>query len=214
MVNQPGAGPEHAPDERLLAEFLGGDHRAFERLVSRYSDDLFRFVARFIRSPAAAEDVVQETFIQVYQSAGGFDPSRRFRPWLFTIAANKARDQLRVRLRRKELPLGAPAGDDGDGGGPAAYLDFLADEGAAPDQALLDDEQRERVGRIVSQMPDTLREVLVLGYYHRFPYKEIADILSIPLGTVKSRLHAAVACFAKGYMKLEQAESAGAETND
>lgn len=187
------------PDEELLREFLAGDEEAFTALVRRYSRDLFTFVARFIQNPAAAEDVIQDTFVQVHQSAGGFDLSRRFRPWLYTIAANKARDQLRERTRRREVPMGGTAASDEAGQG--SYLDFLADDSAAPGEALEASEQRELVRRIVSSMPPHLREILILGYYQRLPYKEIADILAIPLGTVKSRLHAAVAVFADAYKK-------------
>ena len=190
------------PDEALLREFLAGDEEAFAALVRRHSLDLFTFVARFIRNPAAAEDVVQDTFVQVYQSAGGFDLSRRFRPWLYTIAANKARDHLRERTRRREVPVSGSS--DVDGVGQVSYLDFLADDAVAPGKALERGEQRDLVRGIVASMPPHLREILVLGYYQRIPYKEIAEILSIPLGTVKSRLHAAVAAFAEAYKKMER----------
>lgn len=209
-MNRRGDRVSAASDESLLADFLSGDQGAFERLVDRHSEDLFRFVGRFIRNGAASEDVVQETFIQVYQSAAGFDLSRRFRPWLFTIAANKARDHLRSRMRKKELPLTQGGGGDSES---VSYLDFLSDDEAAPESALEAEETRQRVGGIVSRMPDNLREVLVLGYFHRFAYKEIADMLSIPLGTVKSRLHAAVSYFAQEYKKLENQDPASAKND-
>lgn len=201
------AGTESASDEQLLAGFLAGDDKAFTALVERYSQELFQFVARFVRSPAAAEDVLQETFVQVYQAAAGFDPSRRFRPWMFTIAANKARDYLRGRARKKEVPLSTVSSSDSSE--EVSYLDFLSDPSAAPGEKLEADERQEVVRSIVTQMPDHLREVLVLGYYHRFPYREMAEVLSIPLGTVKSRLHAAVSYFAEAYRREEEARSGG-----
>jgi RNA polymerase sigma-70 factor (ECF subfamily) len=184
-------------DEQLLAEFLDGNDRAFESLVRRYTEELYFFVARFVGSRATAEDVVQETFIQVHQSAGGFDASRRFKPWLFTIAANKARDLLRSRGRKREVSIESarPAAED-EG---QSLLTFLSDPGHQPGTSLEEAEEAEVVREVVSRMPDNLREVLVLGYYHRLPYKEIAEVLNIPLGTVKSRLHAAVAHFAAAY---------------
>lgn len=197
-----------ASDEQLLAGFLAGDQGAFRRLVEKHSEELFRFVARFVRSAAVADDVVQETFVQVFQSAEAFDPAKRFRPWLFTIAANKARDHLRSKVRRREVPLAATA--PGDDASEVSYLDFLADDQTGPESAMEDEESRQRVRTIVSRMPDNLREVLVLGYYQRFAYKEIAEILSIPLGTVKSRLHAAVSYFAEAYRKDEQHRQNGA----
>ncbi|MCZ6697742.1 MAG: sigma-70 family RNA polymerase sigma factor [Planctomycetota bacterium] len=193
-------GEGHHSDGELLAAFLAGDEVAFATLVGRYGPELYQFIARFVQNSAAAEDVVQETFAQVHQSAAGFDLARRFRPWLFTIAANKARDHLRSRARKREVSLNAghhsAAQDEG-----VSYLDFLADDSLSPHEALEGEEQREAVRKIVSQMPDHLREILVLGYYQRFPYKEIAEVLAIPLGTVKSRLHAAVSHFAAAYRR-------------
>jgi RNA polymerase sigma-70 factor (ECF subfamily) len=206
-VDREQAGTESASDEQLLAGFLAGDDKAFTALVERYSQELFQFVARFVRSPAAAEDVLQETFVQVYQAAAGFDPSRRFRPWMFTIAANKARDYLRGRARKKEVPLTTVSSSDSSE--EVSYLDFLSDPSSAPGEKLEADERQEVVRSIVTQMPDHLREVLVLGYYHRFPYREMAEVLSIPLGTVKSRLHAAVSYFAEAYRREEEARSGG-----
>lgn len=194
-------------DEQLLGQFLAGDEAAFTTLVQRYSSTLYQFVARFVRNTAAAEDVVQETFVQVHQSANGFDTDRRFRPWLFTIAANKARDHLRGRSRKREVSLSVQQGSSDDEES-ISYLDFFSDESNSPSDILEADEQQILVRKIVSQMPDHLREVLVLGYYQRFPYKEIAEVLAIPLGTVKSRLHAAVSHFATVYQReLEDKKS-------
>ncbi|MFQ5429615.1 MAG: RNA polymerase sigma factor [Phycisphaerae bacterium] len=189
---------EPRSDERLLAEFLAGDESAFPVLVERYAPGLYQFVARFVRDGATAEDIVQETFVQVHQSAGAFDETRRFRPWLFTIAANKARDQIRAKGRKREVSLSGQSGTS-DHEDQASYLDFFSDRGASPSEIVEDEEQRRIVRAIVDGMPHHLREVLILGYYQRFPYKEIAEVLAIPLGTVKSRLHAAVKHFAAAY---------------
>ncbi len=199
MTNQ-ADGVGQKTDEQLLAEFLAGSAASFSALVVRHSPDLHQFVSRFVRNSATADDLVQETFVQVHQSAAGFDATRRFRPWLFTIAANKARDHLRSRARKREVSLSAPAGGT-DHENQASYLDFFADDSTAPDENLSTTEQQAIVRRIVSDMPDALREVLVLGYYQRFPYKDIAEVLAIPLGTVKSRLHTAVSHFAEAYKR-------------
>lgn len=193
------AGPPS--DEQLLADFLAGDEAAFTTLVERHHVEVFQFAARFVGPGAAAEDIVQDSFVQVYQSADSFDAARRFRPWLFTIAANKARDYLRGRGRRREVSISGGASIDE--GSESSYLDFLADDTPAPGVAMQVEEQRLAVRRIIEQMPDALREVLLMAYYHRLSYKDIAESLSIPLGTVKSRLHAAVSHFARAY-KLEE----------
>ena len=185
-------------DEQLLAEYVGGQSEGFELLVRRHGQELFRFLVRFTGSAVAAEDIVQETFLQVHLSASTFDGTRRLKPWLFTIAANKARDMLRSRARRPEVPLDAHvgAGEDDES---QRFLDFLADSSNLPSVTLEEDEERQFVRNVLSKMPEHLREVLVLSYYHRFPYKEIAEILGVPLGTVKSRLHAAVGYFGQAY---------------
>ena len=111
-------------DERLLQEYLDGDAASFELLVRRHTQELYQFALRFTSDSVAAEDVVQETLLQVHTSAGNFDPKRRFKPWLFTVAANKARDHLRRRKRRRELPFDAkiPSEDQAS----QSFIDLLS----------------------------------------------------------------------------------------
>jgi len=133
--------------------------------------------------------------MQVFQSLERFDEKKTFKPWLFTIAANKARDYLRKHKRQRPMPLSAPV--DGPGGTGRSMVDLLEADLPAPPAALEQAELKERVRLVIDSMPDHLREVLLLAYFNQFAYAEIADMLSIPLGTVKSRLHSAVASFAK-----------------
>ena len=184
-------------DEQLLQEYLEGDGASFELLVRRHTQELYQFVVRFTGDSVAAEDVVQEALLQVHTSAGSFDATRRFKPWLFTVAANKARDYLRRRKRRRELPFDAPIPSQDQAG--QRFVDLLSGDEDTPDRYLLLEEKRRVVKNAIDTMPTKLREVLILAYYHRFPYKDIVDVVGIPLGTVKSRLHAAVACFADCY---------------
>jgi RNA polymerase sigma-70 factor (ECF subfamily) len=178
----------------LLARHLDGDPRAFEALIDRYRRELFSFLVRFTGNRAMAEDVFQETFLQLHLSAATFDTSRRLKPWLFTIAANKARDALRSRSRRQAAPLDADiSGSDGK----ATYGDLMPSDVPQPDESLMNLETRSAVQNIVDEMPENLRTVLLLNYFHGFAYKDIAEMLGVPLGTVKSRLHAAVKQFAR-----------------
>src|SRR5687768_1408965 len=122
-------------DESLLEAYLNGDMPAFQRLVERYQRELYHFLVRFLGDRAAAEDVFQETFLQVHQSGGQFDLSRRFRPWLFTIAANKARDLMRSQARRPTSPLQADISPgEGDGGG--QFIDLMAADIPGPSDAI------------------------------------------------------------------------------
>lgn len=187
--------PPQVSDEALLAAYRVGDKQSFATLVSRYQRELFHFLVRFLGNRAAAEDIFQETFLQVHQSAEAFDLQRRFKPWLFTIAANKARDLIRSQARRPTNPLQASIAPGDDDGG--EFIDLMKAAVELPDEPLGRKETQEKVQRVVNTMPEHLREILVLSYFNTFPYRQISDILGIPLGTVKSRLHAAVATFAE-----------------
>src|SRR3954462_15770168 len=197
-----GSGSEERTDEELLSAYRQGDRRSFSQLVERYQRELFHFLIRFLGDRAAAEDVFQEAFLQVHQSADQFDPSRRFRPWLFTIAANKARDLIRSQARRPTNPLQATIspGDEESG----EFMDLMSSVEDTPDEPMQRAELQQSVQKAVASMPEHLREILLLSYFHQFPYKQISDILEIPLGTVKSRLHAAVAHFADRWKSTNQ----------
>ncbi|MEM6749769.1 MAG: RNA polymerase sigma factor [Planctomycetota bacterium] len=182
-------------DEGLVTAYLDGRVEAFEELVGRYQDGLFRFLLRFVGSRASADDLFQETFLQVHQSAGTFDTRKRFKPWIFTIAANKARDHLRRNQRRSAASLSAPVRGAGDEGG-VSFVDLIEDPLPMPEDRTQVRETADLVREVVGSLPDHLREVLLLAYFEQFAYKEIAEMLGIPLGTVKSRLHAAVGGFA------------------
>ena len=187
-------------DEKLLKDFLGGNPASFELLVRRHSQELHQFVLRFTGDSVAAEDVVQDTLLQVHQAADQFDPTRRFKPWLFTIAANKARDYLRRRSRKREVSFEAQL--QSESGSTKRFIDLLSGEASSPDTGLLQEEMRQIVKAVVGEMPEPLKEVLILAYFHRFPYKHISEIVGIPLGTVKSRLHTAVIWFADKYRSV------------
>lgn len=194
-------------DEALFDTYLGGDLSAFRALVDRYHDDLIRFLTRLLGDRQGAEDVFQETFIQVHQSADTFDRTRRFRPWVFTIAANKGRDWLRKKNRRHEVDLHAPVSGRGGGGGGdsgrvTTYVDLMEIDIAGPTQRLSEEERDRLVQRALDSLPYSLREILLLAYFQKLSYAQIAEDLRIPLGTVKSRLHAAVAGFASRWKDL------------
>lgn len=200
----PPAGAPGPSDTELLQRHLSGDEKAFELLVHRYRRELYNFLGRFTGDRTLAEDIFQETFLQLHLSAAAFDPTRRLRPWLFTIAANKARDAMRKRARKQAAPLDAviSASQQGE----TSYIDLMPSNIPQPDESILNFETRQAVQNIVGQMPENLRTVLLLNYFHEFPYKDIADMLGVPLGTVKSRLHAAIKHFAKQWKAVADRE--------
>lgn len=199
MIEASAANQEFS-DNGLLQRHLDGDESAFTGLVERYRRELFSFLARFTGDVALADDVFQETFLQLHVSATKFDMSRRLKPWLFTIAANKARDAMRRRTRRQAVPLDAQVSQDDDQS--ASYADLMPADIPAPLETLMNQETRQAVQNIVSQMPENLRIVLVLSYFSDMAYKDIAEVVQAPLGTVKSRLHTAVKAFAEKWKRV------------
>lgn len=192
-------------DEILFDNYRKGDRDAIRPLIDRHLDDLMRFLTRLVGDRTGAEDVFQETFLQIHNAAHTFDMTRKFRPWLFTIAANKARDFLRRKGRRRMLELSAPVGNGqsgGDGDGAAEYVDLMEIDIPTPSAAAESEELSAQVQRAIDGLAPSLKEILLLAYFQRLSYAQIAEDLEIPLGTVKSRLHSAVAAFAKRWQEL------------
>ena len=197
---------EPASDEALMLAYLDGNRASFAELVERYRMELHQFLFRFLGSSAAADDVFQETFLQIHQSARTFDPQRRFKPWLFTIAANKARDWHRRHRRRGSISLDSPLGEDGES---LPLVDTLSGSDPLPSRPLEQSEEADLVKEVVDALPAHFREILLLSYFQRLSYNQIADSLRIPLGTVKSRLHSAVATFAERWRQARMDQEDG-----
>jgi len=184
-------------DAELLQRYMQGDETAFREIVGRYRNGLYAFLKQFLNQPDLVEDVFQETFLQLFTSRASFDLSRPLRPWLFTIAANKAKDALRKAQRTSAVAIGTIS--DAQDMSFDEMLDTLSSDNAVPYDEVERNETAERVGAVIANMPESLREILSLAYFNKFSYKQMAEIIGIPIGTVKSRLHTAVARFAKDW---------------
>ncbi len=187
-------------DAELLQHYIDGDETAFSEIVGRYKNSLFAFLKQFLNRTDLVEDVFQETFLQLFNSRESFDPNRPLRPWLFTIAANKAKDALRKSQRTSAVSIGAISEEQEMSFD--EMLNALTSDETTPYDEMDQHETTTRVDRVIAEMPENLREILILSYFHKFSYKQMADVLSIPIGTVKSRLHTAVARFAKDWKAL------------
>ena len=181
-------------DAELFARYAAGEEAAFRLIVNRYKNGLYVFLRRFLNRQDLIDDVFQETFLQLFTSRESFDTSRPLRPWLFTIAANKAKDALRKRQRTAAIPIGTIA--DSEEMSFDDVLNTLTSDSTMPYEKLEKGETAARVRQVIANMPENLREILILAYFNKFSYKQMARILSIPIGTVKSRLHTAVGRFA------------------
>jgi len=194
--------PEELTDTELLVRYRQGDEQAFREIVDRYKNSLYAFLRRFVSQQEVVEDVFQETFLQLYTSQESFDTNRPLRPWLFTIAANKAKDMLRKMQRQSTMSMGTLA-DAGDVS-VDEVVNILTSYDTTPDQEASQDEIAQRVRQVIADMPENLRGILILAYFEQFSYKHMAEILSIPIGTVKSRLHTAVVHFMKKWKAANQ----------
>jgi RNA polymerase sigma-70 factor, ECF subfamily len=170
-------------DAELARDALAGSEAAYRDLVARYATPAVNFIYRFIRDRALAEDLAQEGFLRVYQRLNTYDPQRKFSSWFFQVLRNITIDYLRVNRVR------------------TASLDELEDEGhrgAAADRESVSPEQAAQQGELAFAMEGALsrirpeyREVVVLRYQEGFTHPEIAEILGLPSGTVKTYLHRA-----------------------
>src|SRR5881394_1845844 len=163
------------------------DERAFAQLVRRWEGPIQRLGARMTGDVHRGEDLAQETFARVFAKRKDYQSSGKFSTWLWRIALNLCYDELRRRQRREESSL------DGMRGEAIAALEAFVEPKPAPDKLLVEQERSELVRRALMQLSETYRTVLVLRHYENLKFREIADVLGVPEGTVKSRMAEALA---------------------
>jgi RNA polymerase sigma-70 factor (ECF subfamily) len=173
----------NADDHRLIRECLSGQAEAFGELVCRHQNRLYNTVLRLVDRPEDAQDVVQDAFLSAYQSLASFNGRSEFFTWLYRIAFNTA-----ISLKRKRrVLLRLESHRDGESG-----LEPLEDsELARPERDLERSEEQQRVQRALSRLSPDHRAVLVLKDLDDQKYETIAEILQVPVGTIRSRLHRA-----------------------
>lgn len=170
----------NSTDNDLIRETLAGNPHAFEGLVRRYQGRLLSAMVAVCGAIQEAEDVVQEAFLQAFCKLDSFRSESRFYTWLYRIAFN-----LSVNMRRRKRP--ALASDHRNGPNQIE----AEDHAAGPDEPLAQAERSEMVLNAIQRLPDEFRQVLVLRELEGFCYETIAEVLALPIGTVRSRLHRA-----------------------
>ncbi len=180
-------------DEQLLLRYRNeGRRELFAKLVKRYERELYNYLRRYLGDSGMAEDAFQATFLQVHLKCDQFEEGRRFRPWLYTIATNQAIDAQRRNKRHRMVSLDrVGSGNDGDEVG--KLVDLLVSGDGDPLDHVSQFERGEWVREALDELSDQMRSVVQLVYYEGMKYREAAEVLSIPVGTVKSRLHSAIA---------------------
>jgi len=167
-----------------LTRLRSGDVEAVAAIMERYQHRLYRYLLRLLREPATAEDLFQQTWVKVMERIGSFDPSHSFEGWLFAMSRNMAIDYLR-RYQPESIDEPLPSGE-------STRADMIA--GAGPDALtqLLARERAAGLARAMNELPLVFREVITLRFEEEMRLEEIAEVLTLPLGTVKTRLHRAL----------------------
>jgi RNA polymerase sigma-70 factor (ECF subfamily) len=185
-------GDSSLTDEELLLGYrTSGDRDQFTELVRRYERELYSYLRRYLGDAEMAEDAFQAAFLQVHLKCQQFEAGRAFRPWLYTVATNQAIDAQRRSRRHRMVSLDRAGHADGDEVG--RLLDLLTSHEDSPTAQLTTDERKQWVAQAIADLPQPLRDVVLLVYFQDMKYREAAEALDIPVGTVKSRMHAAVA---------------------
>jgi RNA polymerase sigma-70 factor (ECF subfamily) len=178
---------EVALDRVLIDRFRNGDQAAFEEMVSRYWDRIYSMVHQLLRNPQDAEEVTQDAFIRAHRGLANFRGDSAFSTWLYQIATNLARNRYWYwwrRRRDKSVSLDAPLGAEND----LTLADVIPAEVESPDDITVTQEFVDRIGGAMERLSAKHREVLVLRNIKNLSYEEIAVILGISVGTVKSRI--------------------------
>lgn len=169
------------PDEDLIRKIKKGDMESFNELVRRYETKIYSVAYRFMGNHADAGDLAQETFIRMYQALPGFRGESSFSTWLYRIAANACRDELRKRQRRRSISM-----DELIENSPASVP--VAAGNDSPEEVLQRNETQRHVQECLNRLSDDHRLVLVMREIQGLSYEEIAEVLNCSLGTVKSRI--------------------------
>jgi RNA polymerase sigma-70 factor (ECF subfamily) len=170
---------ERQTDDELVKRVRGGETRFFAELVQRYQDQVYGMTLRFVRSAGEAEDLAQEAFLRAYRGLDGFKGNARFSTWLYRIAWNLCADWLR---RNRKPGRAALAIDDAAG---------IADGRLDVEEGVLASEERREVQRALDRLDEKYRSVLILLYYQKMTYDQIAAVLDVPVKTVETRLYRA-----------------------
>jgi len=175
------------PDAELVQAFKNGDTSALDLLIIRYKGPLYAYLIRLSRDRDAADDLLQEVFIRVIKKLSGYGEQEKFSAWLFTVAHHAAMDHFRSGSRRREDSLDA-AGEDR-----LPLSDTLASPEPGPDGILEGVERSGAIQAVFDRLSSEQREVFLMRHYSGLPFKEIADILGVPIGTVLARMSRAMA---------------------
>ncbi len=174
--------PVDLDDQALIERCRRGDQAAFEPLVERYRERVWRLAYNYLRDREEARDAAQEAFVRAWQALPSFRGQSAFYTWLFRITMNVATDRVRQRAARRRAFGSEPVPEE-------EWERVMVDPQAPPDQLAAGAEQRARIRRALDTLPEHQRAIIMLSDLQGLSYREIAEVLEIPMGTVMSRLH-------------------------
>ena len=177
-----------AEEATLVAELQAGSEHAFALLIAQYSQPVYSMIARSLRDPADAADVTQEVFVKVFRHIGSFHGDSSLRTWIYRIALHEASNQRRWWSRHKRQELTLDAQQENEDGEAFSLGETLASGTDSPFQCAVQSEAKEQVAAALRTLPEAFRTVVILREIEGFGYEEIAEMLNVNLGTVKSRL--------------------------
>lgn len=170
-------------DEELIARFQEGDEQAYTELVNRYRDKLMTFVYRFVNDMEQAEDIIQDTMLKLYTHKHYYRNIAKFSTWIYTIAGNLAKTELRKRKHQKVTNISQMGPEDRD-----YELPSVAPE---TDEVVQSEYIEKKIQAAIQNLPLHFRTVTILRDIQELSYEEISKIVEVPLGTVKSRINRA-----------------------
>ncbi|HDP33492.1 MAG TPA: RNA polymerase sigma factor [Candidatus Hydrogenedentes bacterium] len=173
-------------DEQLMISLCDGDDSALEKIVKRYQNDVFRFCLHYLGEMETAREISQETFLRVFTARDRFDATRPFRPWMLCIARNMC---LNIIKRNKVAPMDSLEGLE-EASSAASPAWYPATE--HPLENVLADERRRALLRLVYELPEDARELLMMRYFEQLSAREIAEVLETTEGAVRTRTHRAL----------------------
>jgi RNA polymerase sigma-70 factor, ECF subfamily len=179
----------------LIQELQAGSEEAFAWLIARYHQPIYSLLARTVQDRNEAADLAQEVFVKVFRGVGSFNGRSSLRTWIYRIALHEASNSRRwwMRHKQQEVPIEQEVAES-DSGTTVCLKDMLVDPSESPFDAMMHEENRVRVERALSQVPEPFRTTLILRDVEGFLYEEVAEMQGVNLGTVKSRLVRGRAC--------------------
>ena len=189
-----------SPEDVLVEQFIGGDSKAFEKLYNAYKKKIFNYIRRMLGNRETAEELTQETFINIYMNIRRYKPMGMFKSWAYKIASNLAKNELKKKGRNLNISLSEPFGGSEEG---ATLEGMLTSQKLSPESMVEDKELKENIEKALQALPLKYREALLLCVIDGLSYEEAAEALNTNVKTISSRLARAREAFIRHFNAIQ-----------